>query len=119
VLIEAYVTPVLKASYERSKQHQAYVRIMARIINVKRWTLLIQQNYGATDEAYIKRWREAMPHAEGASLLNAVSFMVATLLCVCSYTNRLGNWPNTGVGRKKVIEDLIRYSHAGFMVLET
>lgn len=118
LLIESYAMPILEAAYQRSKQHQAYVRIMARIINVKRWTPLIQRSYRESDEAYFRRWRQALPHAEEASIMNAFSFMVATLLSVCSYTNRFGNWPNTGVGRKKVIEDLIRYSHAGFMTLE-
>ena len=118
LLVESYATPVLQAAYQRSKQHQAYVRIMSRIINVKHWTPLIRRSYQDSDEAYLRRWRQALPEADEASIMNAFSFMVATLLSVCSYTNRFGNWPNTGVGRKKVIEDLIRYSHAGFMTLE-
>lgn len=117
-LIVAFVTPVLKASYQHSKQHQAYVRIMARIVNVKRWTPVIQQYYGASDETFIKCWRQAMPRAEETAVLTAMSFMVATLLCVCSYTHRLGNWPNTKAGHKKMVDHLIGYSHAGFMALE-
>ena len=118
LLIEAYAIPVLKAAYGRSKQHQAYHRIMARIINEKRWIPLFQRYYNETEEIFIKRWRQAMPHADEASLLDVLSFLVATMLSVCSYTNRFGNWPNTGVERTRVIEDLIRYTHAGFMAIE-
>ena len=117
-LIEAYAMPVLKAAYGRSKQHQAYHRIMARIINEKRWIPLFQRYYNETEEIFIKRLRQAMPHADGASLLDALSFLTATLLTVCSYTNQHGNWPNTGIARQRVLEDLIRYTHAGFMAIE-
>jgi len=118
LLIEAYVTPIFTASSGRSKQHQAYVRIMARFISVKRWTGLIQRHYEQTEEAFLKRWREALPHAHETSLLNAVSFMVAAVLSTCSYADRFGTWLNTAVGRRRVMQDLISYSHAGFMSLE-
>ena len=118
LLIEAFATPILKAAYGRSKQHQAYHRIMARLINEKRWIPLFQRYYNETDDIFIKRWRQAMPHADEASLLDALSFLVGSILSACSYTNRFGSRPNAVVERIRVIEDLIGYSHAGFMAIE-
>ena len=118
LLIEAYAMPHLKAAFGRSKQHQAYHRIMARLINEKRWVPLFQRYYNGTDDIFIKRWRHAMPHADEASFLDALSFLVVTILSACSYAYRSGSRPNTVVERNRVIEDIIRYSHAGFMAIE-
>lgn len=120
LLIIAYVSPMIAARYGSSTQRKAYVRLMAGVINVKRWTPLIRKHYDNCAQQYLNRWRAVLPHAREDSLLNAFSFMVATMLYVCSYTDRFRRWKSPQAPADKVetmTEDLIRFVHGGFMAL--
>lgn len=120
LMIEAYVMPMIEARYGRSKQWQAYVRLMASLVNVARWTPLIRSHYDQCAQVYIERWREVLPHAKLDSMLNAFSFMVVMTVYACSNTNRFEKWKRK---RSKASEleglktDLVDFVHAGFMTL--
>ena len=121
LLIEAYVSPMIEARYGHSRQWQAHVRLMASLVNVKRWTPMIRKNYDRCAHMYIERWQEVLPGVDNNALFNAFSFMVVTMLYVCSYTDRFEKWKKRSPSHKKelaaVTEDLIRFVHAGFMSL--
>jgi AcrR family transcriptional regulator len=121
LMIEAYVSPMIRARYGSSPQWQAHVRLMARVVNVKRWTPMIRKHYDRCARVFLDQWRELLPSADNNALLNAYSFMVVTTLYVCSYTNRFGRWKAKSKSRKAELKaatnDLIQFVHAGFMAL--
>ena len=120
LLIEAYVSPMIKARYGSSRQWQAHVRLMAVVVGAKRWTPLVRRHYDRCAEIYLQRWREVLPQADNNALLNAFSFMVVTTLYVCSYTNRFAQWRGKRSRKEDmaaVQDDLIQFVHAGFMQL--
>jgi AcrR family transcriptional regulator len=120
-LIEAYVSPMIQARYGHSRQWQAHVRLMASLVNIKRWTPLIRKHYDRCAHMFIERWQEVLPGVDKNALFNAFSFMVVTMLYVCSYTDRFEKWKKRSPSHKKelaeVTEDLVRFVHAGFMSL--
>jgi AcrR family transcriptional regulator len=120
LLIEAYVSPMIKARYGTSRQWQAHVRLMATVVSTKRWTPLIRRHYDHCADVYLQHWRETLPEADQNALLNAFSFMVVTTLYVCSYTNRFAQWRGKRSRKEElaaVQDDLIQFVHAGFMQL--
>lgn len=121
LLIRAYVSPFIEARYGRSQQWQAYARLAAGLVNDRRWARLVRKYYDECAHAYFVLWRQALPDADKNALLNAMSFMAASMLYVCSYTNRFSRWKTRFRSRKSeldaVTEDLIRFVHAGFMSL--
>lgn len=122
LLIEAYVQPMIRAGHSNSVQWRAYVRLMAGMVNIKRWTPLIQKHFDPCAQIFIAAWRKVQPEAKNDSLLNTFSFMVVTTLYTCSYTNRFENWKASARAARKsdvdaLTEDLIRFVHAGFMAL--
>lgn len=121
VLIGAYVTPLIRARYSSSKQLQAHVRLMAALVNVKRWAPLVSQHYDAGAKAFIDRWSIVLPGAKRNALLNAFSFMVVAMLYVCSNTGRFSKWktkaPNRKAELEEFIEHLVSFVHGGFMSL--
>lgn len=121
LLIRAYTEPMIEARYGKSAQWQAYVRLMAGLVNNPRWAPTIQKHYDPCARTYVQRWREVLPHADTNSLLNAYSFMVVTMLYVCSNTNRFGKWkrktPSRGEEVRAMTDDFVQFVHAGFMSL--
>ncbi|WP_176489032.1 TetR/AcrR family transcriptional regulator [Rhizorhabdus dicambivorans] len=120
-LIEAYAVPVIDACYGPSKQWQSHVRLISQLVSVKRWTPLLRSHYDHCGQIFLDRFREAMPDADPNALLDAFSFMVATILYVCSYTNRFDRM-RTGTRSPEdeissVTENCLRFVHAGFMAL--
>jgi AcrR family transcriptional regulator len=123
LMLQAYMEPMIQARYGESAQWQAHVRLMARLVNVKRWTPIVRKHYDRCAEVYVREWRRLLPNAERNALLDAFSFMVVTMLYVCSYTDRFSQWKNRKSGAsgeeelQEVKEDLIDFVHAGFMAL--
>jgi len=122
LLIDAYVNPMIKARFGKSQQWQSWVRLMSSIINIKRWTPLIQKHFDECAEIYVASWRKALPDADHVSLLNGFSFMAVTTLYVCNYTDRfqtLKKLPRRSKNQDldALTEDLVRFLHAGFMAL--
>jgi AcrR family transcriptional regulator len=121
LLIEAYISPMVEARFGFSVQKKAYVQIMANLINDPRWVPVIQRHFDYCSKKYIEAWRVVFPHAHQGSLLNAFSFMVATMLYVCSFTDRFGQYRGTRTKidqvREALTADLIRFVQAGFMAL--
>lgn len=122
-LIEAYCLPLVEARYSRTKGWQSYVCLMAGMINIKRWTPLIQKHFDPCGQVFVSTWRTVQPQAPLDSLLNAFSFMVVTTLYTCSYTDRFGVWKPSDRQSKRnnlaaLTNDLIGFVHAGFMVLD-
>lgn len=122
LLIEAYVSPMIKARYGTSKHWKAHVRLMAGVVNLKRWSHLISKHYDRCARAYLERWRLALPGVDDNALLNAFSFMVVASLYVCSNTGRFAQWKTKATSHKEevrlVTEDLVAFVHAGFMSLQ-
>ena len=120
-LIEAYALPMIRARYGSSKQWQAHVQLMSQLVSVRHWVPLIRKYYDNCGKAYIAKFREALPHADHDSLLNSFSFMISTMLYVCSYTNRFSEMKTAHLSTKKEIaaatENFLRFTHAGFMAL--
>lgn len=122
LLIEGYVSPLINARYGTSKQWKAHVRLMAGVVNLKRWSHLISKHYDRCARAYLECWRSALPGVDENALLNAFSFMVVASLYVCSDTGRFSQWKSKAASRKDeirlVTEDLVSFVHAGFMSLK-
>jgi AcrR family transcriptional regulator len=120
-LIEGYSLPMIQARYEGSKQWQAHVRLMSQLISVQRWVPLIQKYYDATGQAYLEKFRIALPNAENPALLDAFSFMVATMLYVCSYPDRFAKMKTKVLPKKQeiaaAVDHFVQFVHAGFMAL--
>ena len=121
LLIEAYISPMIEARFGYSTQRKAYVQLMANLINDKRWVPSIQRNFDYCAKKYIDAWHTVLPNAEHGALLNAFSFMVATMLYVCSFTDRFGQYRESRAKMDQVREaltgNLIRFVQAGFMAL--
>lgn len=122
LLIEAYVSPMIKARYGSSKQWKAHVRLMAGLVNLKRWSYVISKHYDRCARAYLEYWRLALPDVDDNALLNAFSFMVVASLYVCSNTGRFAQWKTKSASHKEelrlVTENLVTFVHAGFMSLQ-
>ena len=120
-LIEGYALPMIQARYEGSKQWQAHVRLVSQLISVKRWLPLVRKHYDECGRAYLQMFRVALPNANNAALLDAFSFMIATMLYVCTYTDRFSEMKTRTLPRKQeielAIEHFLQFTHAGFMAL--
>lgn len=122
LLIKAYVSPLIDARYGSSKQWKAHVRLMAGLVNMKRWARLISKHYDRCARVYLERWRLALPDADPNSLLSAFSFMVVVAVYACSNTGRFAQWKTKPHSRAEEIErvtnELVDFLHAGFMSLQ-
>lgn len=121
-IIWAYVGPMFKARLGASLQWQAHVRIMAGLMNQKRWVPLIRKHYDPCAAVFLEHYRRALPQANFDSLLNAYSFVSSVMLYVCSFTDRFGQWKEdqskTEHERLQVaIDDFMDFACAGFMTL--
>ncbi len=120
-LIEAYSMPMIRARYGSSKQWQAHVQLMSHVVSVRYWVPIIRKYYDNCGKAFIVKFHEALPHADHDALLNSFSFMISTMLYVCSYTNRFSEMKATHLSSKKeiaaAIEHFLKFTHAGFMAL--
>lgn len=119
LLIQGYISPLLKARYGRSVQWQAHVRLeAAHLVNVKRWAPLVRKHFDEAAQAYLSAFRRVLPQADENALLNAFSFMISTTLYACSKTDRFSKWKRKPASRAEELaemtEDLIRFIHAGF-----
>jgi len=121
-IIWAYCGPMIKARLGDSIQWKAHVRIMAGLMNQKRWVPLIRKHYDPCAAVFLEHYRRALPEVNFDSLLNAASFVTSNMLYVCSFTDRFGEWKEdqsqTEEQRLRVaIDDFMDYACAGFMTL--
>jgi len=120
-LIEAYAMPMIRARYGSSRQWQAHVRLLSQLISVKRWVPLIRKYYDNCGRQFIARFEDLLPDAEHDALLDCFSFMISTMLYVCSYTNRFDKEKARHLSAKEdvdaAVEHFLRFTHAGFMAL--
>lgn len=120
-LIEAYAMPMIRARYGSSRQWQAYVRLISQLISVKRWVPLIRKYYDNCGRQFIARFEQVLPDADHDALLDCFSFMISTMLYVCSYTNRFDKEKARHLSAKEdvdaAVEHFLRFTHAGFMAL--
>jgi AcrR family transcriptional regulator len=121
-IIWAYVGPMIKARLSDSSQWQAHVRIMASLMNQKRWVPLIRKHYDPCAAVFLEHYRQALPEVNFDSLLNAFSFVSSNMLYVCSFTDRFGEWKEnqsqTADERlQAAIDDFMDFACAGFMTL--
>ena len=120
-LIEGYTQPMFQARYQGPKQWQAHVRLMSQLISVQRWVPLIQKYYDESGRAYLAKFRLALPNADNSALLDTFSFMIATMLYVCSYPDRFAAMKTKVLPRKQevasAVEHFMQFTHAGFMAL--
>lgn len=118
-LIEAYAMPMIRARYGSSRQWQAHIRLLSQLISVKRWVPLIRKNYDNCGQKFIAKFEEILPNADHDRLLDAFSFMISTMLYVCSYTNRFNKQKAKAASSKDDIdaatESFLRFAHAGFL----
>ncbi len=91
------------------------------MVTLKRWAPLVKKHYDRCAQAYLQRWREALPGVDNNALLDAFTFMVASMLYVCSNTGRFARWKIKATSRevelRQSTHDLIEFVHAGFMAL--
>ena len=122
-LIEAYALPMIRARYGSSRQWQAHVRLLSQLISVKRWVPLIRSHYDACGVRFIAKFEQVLPNADRNAILDSFSFMISNMLYVCSYTNRFDNLKKQKQSVKEDItaatENFLRFTHAGFMALES
>lgn len=120
-LIEAYCLPLIRVHSQSNRQWQAHVRLLSQIISVQRWVPLVRKCYDNCARQYIAKFEQALPHANPDDLLDSFSFMIATMLYVCSYTNRFdemkSSHPPMKTSLKAATENFVRHTHAGFMSL--
>jgi AcrR family transcriptional regulator len=121
-IIWAYAGPMIKARLADSSQWQAHVRIMASLMNQKRWVPLVRKHYDPCVAVFLEHYRRALPEVNFDSLLNAFSFVSSTMLYVCSFTDRFGEWKEnqsqTDEERlQAAIDDFMDFACAGFMTL--
>jgi AcrR family transcriptional regulator len=121
-IIWAYVGPMINARSGASLQWQAHVRMMAGLMNQKRWVPIIRKHYDPCAAVFLEHYRRALPDASFDSLLNAFSFVSSIMLYVCSFTDRFGQWKEdqsqTEQQRLQVaIDDFMDFACAGFMTL--
>ena len=118
-LIEAYSMPMINARYGSSRQRQAYVKLLSQIISVKRWVPLIRKHFDNCGKKFIDKFEQSLPNADHDKLLDAFSFMISTMLYVCSYTNRFDNMKtrrkSSKIDIEAATENFILFTHAGFM----
>jgi AcrR family transcriptional regulator len=121
-IIWAYCGPMIRARLGDSSQWQAHVRIMASLMNQKRWVPLIRKHYDPCVAVFLEHYRRALPEVNFDSLLNAFSYVSSIMLYVCSFTDRFGEWKEnqsqTEQERLQVaIDDFMDFACAGFMTL--
>jgi AcrR family transcriptional regulator len=121
-LISAYTGPMFEAASSHSAQWQAHVRIMASLMNQKRWVPLIRKHYDPCAAVFLEQHRRALPAANYDALLNAFSFVASNMLYVCSYTDRFGTWRENQSQTQDerfqtAVDDFIDFACAGFMAL--
>jgi AcrR family transcriptional regulator len=121
-IIWAYAGPMIKARSGNSVQWQAHVRIMASLMNQKRWVPLIRKHYDPCVAVFLEHYRRALPEVNFDSLLNAFSFVSSIMLYVCSYTDRFGEWKENQSQTEEerlqaAIDDFMDFACTGFMTL--
>jgi AcrR family transcriptional regulator len=121
-IIWAYAGPMINARSGASLQWQAHVRIMAGLINQKRWVPLIRKHYDPCAAVFLEHYRRALPEAHFDALLNAFSYVSSIMLYVCSFTDRFGQWKEdqSQTERQRLqiaIDDFMDFACAGFMTL--
>lgn len=120
-LIEAYAMPMIRARYGSSRQWQAHVRLLSQLISVKRWVPLIRKYYDTGGQRFIEKFEQLLPEADHDRLLDNFSFMICTMLYVCSYTNRFDKQKARHLSAKEdidaAVENFLRFTHAGFLAL--
>ena len=121
-IIWAYAGPMIKARLADSSQWQAHVRIMASLMNQKRWVPLVRKHYDPCVAVFLEHYRRALPEVNFDSLLNAFSFVSSTMLYVCSFTDRFGEWKENQSQTEEerlqgAIDDFMDFACAGFMTL--
>jgi AcrR family transcriptional regulator len=121
-LIWAWAGPMIEARSSASIQWQAHVRLMAMLMNQKRWVPLIRKHYDPCAAVFIASYRRLYPKANFNSLLDAFSFTSSIMLYVCSYTDRFGQWKEnktlTEMEINKIaFENFMDFAHSGFMAL--
>jgi AcrR family transcriptional regulator len=121
MLITGYALPMIRARYGNSKQWQAHVRLVSQLISVQRWLPIIKKNYDNCGLAYLQKLHTALPRADHAALLDSFSFMISTMLYVCTYTDRFAGMKANVLSKRQQIErateNFIQFVHAGFMSL--
>lgn len=118
-LVEAYALPMIEACFGPSRQWRAYVRLMSQIAAIERWRPLIREYYDPCSSRFMEKFAEALPHADRRELQDAFGLMTATMLYVCSYSNRFDNLREQSLEeaeeRSSATENFIRFAGAGFL----
>jgi AcrR family transcriptional regulator len=112
-IIWAYAGPMIKARLADSSQWQAHVRIMASLMNQKRWVPLVRKHYDPCVAVFLEHYRRALPE---------VNFVSSIMLYVCSFTDRFGEWKENQSQTEEerlqaAIDDFMDFACAGFMTL--
>jgi AcrR family transcriptional regulator len=121
-IIWAWAGPMITARSNPSVQWRAHVRLMASVMNQKRWVPLIRKHYDPSAAVFIASYRRLLPEANFDSLLDAFSFTTAVMQYVCSYTDRFGHWKENKILTEAEVlkiatENFLDFSYAGFLAL--
>ena len=121
LLLKAYSTPILNYRFGPSKQRKAYVKLISHIFNLESWSESLSTNYKSTTKSFLDAMQAALPDASKDDLVNAYSYLIASLLFICSYPNRFDEFKNNPDSKSEnmasAISDFFRFNHSIFMSL--
>ncbi|WP_176593947.1 TetR/AcrR family transcriptional regulator [Sphingobium sp. EM0848] len=118
-IVEAYSIPIFEYRFGRSRQKKAYIKLLSQLINMNKWGHLIEKDFNYVTDAFLDRAMAALPHANRETLVNAYSYLVASMLFICAHPDRFDAFRRKPKAKNENIEsaksDLMRLSHLMFM----
>ena len=87
-LVRTYVQPFVESASHGDPGWRHYAALMGRLANSPLGTEVIARHYDATARAYLREFTRSLPGVAEATVVNGFTFMVASMLALCSDTGR-------------------------------